>query len=278
MSDTAIVYSGATGLPAALKDAYFTLYSSPVGNYIYKYHLMALYGGLEIPNNTTDIGSQLGQSLLTYIPYITSLDFSDCQFLSGTIDVSNLISLTTLNTSATNISVDFGTGSHVETLHLGAPSSIVLKNPTQLTPSGVTVDSYGNLTSLDLRNVPNAATYSVFEKIMKMFIVGGIVIKNASLDSNGNQIEDVYRTTTTHIPILPNVSVTISRSYTGQGTDLYFYDDNFEKCGEWYWWNNQASDSFTTPSGCSYVRIASVGSEIALDYTAGGTIFKYVSS
>jgi hypothetical protein len=126
---------------------------------------MALDGGLEIPNNTTDIDSQLGQSLLTYIPYITSLDFSDCQYLNGTIDVSNLIRLTTLNTSATDIGVDFGTGSHIETLHLGSPSSIVLKNPTRLTPSGVTVDSYGNLTSLDLRNVPNAATYSVFERV-----------------------------------------------------------------------------------------------------------------
>lgn len=70
MSDTAIIYSGATGLPAALKDAYFTLYSSPVGNYVYKYHLVALTGTLEIPNTVSDIDSQTGQSLFTYLPYI----------------------------------------------------------------------------------------------------------------------------------------------------------------------------------------------------------------
>lgn len=165
MSDTAIIYSGATGLPAALKDAYFTLYSSPVGNYIYKYHLMALEGTLEIPNDTTDLDSQLGQSLLTYIPYIDTLDFSDCTYLTGVLNLSGMSNLRVLNASGTNLSADFGTGSGITSFSLGNPTSIVLKNPTSLAPTGVTVGTYGNLTSLDLRNIPDTKTYAVFDKI-----------------------------------------------------------------------------------------------------------------
>lgn len=169
MSDTAIVYSGATGLPAALKDAYFTLYSSPVGNYIYKYHLMALEGTLEIPDDTTDLGSQLGQSLLTYIPYITTLDFSDCSYLTGTLDVTSCRSLTSINTTNTNLGVDFGIGSGITNIVLGSPTSFTLKNPVGINTNNVTVNSYGNITSVDIRNIKttsnNVNTYAVFDKI-----------------------------------------------------------------------------------------------------------------
>ena len=188
MSDTAIVYSGATGLPAALKDAYFTLYSSPVGNYIYKYHLMALEGTLEIPNDTSDLGSQLGQSLLTYIPYITTLDFSDCSYLTGTLDLSSMSNLRVLYASGTSLSADFGTGSGITLFSLGNPTSIVLKNPTSLAPAGVTVGTYGNLISLDLRNIPDTKTYVVFDKIFKTYMFGGQIIQNMLLNCSTEYI------------------------------------------------------------------------------------------
>jgi len=179
MSDTAIIYSGATGLPAALKDAYFTLYSSPVGNYIYKYHLMALEGTLEIPNNTTDIGSQLGQSLLTYIPYVDTLDFSDCTYLTGVLNLSGMSNLRVLNASGTNLSADFGTGSGVTAISLGNPTSIVLKNPVGINTNNITVSSYSNITSVDIRNIKttsnNVNTYAVFDKIFKNIIMGGTI-------------------------------------------------------------------------------------------------------
>lgn len=75
-------------------------------------------------------------------------------------------SLNSINTSNTELGIDLGTGSAVSTINLGNPTSITIKNPTNLVPSGVTVGSYGNLNFLDLRNVPNTKTYSVFEKIM----------------------------------------------------------------------------------------------------------------
>jgi hypothetical protein len=78
MSDTTIVYTGATGLPAQIKDTYYNLYSSAVGANIYKYHLMALYGTFEVPNGLVDIQSEIGDSLTKYLPYVSYLDFSDC--------------------------------------------------------------------------------------------------------------------------------------------------------------------------------------------------------
>lgn len=101
------------------------------------------------------------------------------------LDLTKCKSLNSINTSNTELGIDLGTGSAVNIINLGSPTSITIKNPTNLTPNGVMVDSYGNLSFLDLRNVPNAKTYSVFEKIMDIFIVGGYIIEGEALNSDG---------------------------------------------------------------------------------------------
>jgi hypothetical protein len=181
-SDTAVLYTGDYTLPATLKSAYYTLYGSSVGANVYKHHLMSLYDSLEIPNNVPDLDSQTGQNLLTYLPYIEEVDLSDCTYLLGVLDLTKCKQLSELNTKGTDLGVDFGTGSTIRIMNLGTPTSITLKNPANLTPAGVSVNSYGNLTSLDLRNVPNAKTYSVFEKIFKTYMFGGNFVRGYQID------------------------------------------------------------------------------------------------
>ena len=170
MEDTDILYNGDSlgSLPLAIKDHYFTLYQNQIGQNIYKYHLMAICGTLEIPNGiiNENLISYTNEHLLKFLPYIQNLDFSDCANLTGTLDLSNCIHLQSLNTSGTTLSVNFGTGSPAETIHLGTPSSVVIDSPTSLAPNGVTVDHSANISSLEIINIPNNKSFTIFDKIM----------------------------------------------------------------------------------------------------------------
>ena len=72
MSDTNIIYSGDGLLSTLIKNSYFTSYDSAVGANIYKYHLMALDGTLEFPNNISNelFVSYTSEHLLNFLPYI----------------------------------------------------------------------------------------------------------------------------------------------------------------------------------------------------------------
>jgi hypothetical protein len=56
-------------------------------------------------------------------------------------------------------------GAKLTKYKVGSPTSISLVNPTVLTPVGVVVDSYGNLDSLVIKNIPNTKSYTMFDKV-----------------------------------------------------------------------------------------------------------------
>jgi hypothetical protein len=56
-------------------------------------------------------------------------------------------------------------GAKLTKYEVGSPTSISLVNPTVLTPAGVVVDSYGNLDSLVIKNIPSTKSYVMFDKI-----------------------------------------------------------------------------------------------------------------
>jgi hypothetical protein len=284
MSDTAIIYSGATGLPAALKDAYFTLYSSPVGNYVYKYHLMALEGTLEIPNNTTDLGSQLGQSLLTYIPYVDTLDLSDCTYLTGVLNLSGMSNLAHINTVGTNLGVNFGTGSNIYSMHLGRPTSITIENPTLINydniSSRVTVDSYGELESLVIKNVPLNGSYNLFDRITKVFIYGGYIIPGLIIKDDGTDGEinvDNNKYSTSYIPVTSGDTITMVKTPSGDSGNVFFYDSNKDFISRTYvWWSD--SNNVSVPNNAAYIRLyCNNGWRWNItSSTTGNLVFKYV--
>ena len=168
MGDTNIVYTGATGLPAQIRDTYYTLYNSATGPNMYKYHLMALYGTFEVPNGLVDIQSEIGDSLTNYLPYVSYLDFSDCQYLTGTLDLTKCKSLQTLDTTGTTLGVNLGTGSVIENLYLGSPTSFTIKSPTSLQVMNVQISSSNNIDSIVIEDMNNYKSYSLFGKIIKV--------------------------------------------------------------------------------------------------------------
>jgi hypothetical protein len=71
-----------------------------------------------------------------------------------------------VDASGTSINVILPTNPKVTKYELGTPTSVNIINPTVLQPSGVELDGYKDITSLDIRNIPNNKTYAMFGKIM----------------------------------------------------------------------------------------------------------------
>jgi len=85
--------------------------------------------------------------------------------LNQDIDLTMCHDIREVDASGTSINVLVPENAPLTKYEVGTPTSISLINPTVLTPAGVVVDSYGNLDSLDLVNIPNNKSFAVFEKI-----------------------------------------------------------------------------------------------------------------
>jgi hypothetical protein len=70
-----------------------------------------------------------------------------------------------VDASGTSINVLVPENSKLTKYELGTPTSISLINPTVLTIAGTIVDSYHNVDSLDLINIPNCNSFGMFDKI-----------------------------------------------------------------------------------------------------------------
>lgn len=145
--------------------------------------------------NAISSGSGTSVSVFNYLPYIhgikldgatfvsvtegvTNIDLSNvedlvtfsiqnCANLTGTIDLSSFANLEEVDASGTSVNVTIPTGSKVTKYELGVPTEVSIIDPTVLQPSGVVVDNAYNIASLDVRNIPNNKTYTMFGKIMQ---------------------------------------------------------------------------------------------------------------
>ena len=71
-----------------------------------------------------------------------------------------------VDASNTTVNVTVPSGSKLTKYELGTPTSISIVSPTVLQPSGVVIDNHSSINSIELTNVPNAKTYTMFAKIM----------------------------------------------------------------------------------------------------------------
>lgn len=186
-----------------VNDSFTTQTGASIGrNYFYKVDLMSLTGTIDfssyastLPNLVTSNGSYL----FKYIPNVTgiildgcaiantaqsiqgndktqftfanmtkleNLSIQNCTSLTGNVDLTMCPDLLQVDASGTTVNVLVPEGTKVTKYELGSPTSISLINPTSLTPSGVVVDHYTNIDSIDLVNVPNYRTFTVFNNIM----------------------------------------------------------------------------------------------------------------
>jgi hypothetical protein len=103
------------------------------------------------------------------LPYLTSLSLNGCTSITGVVDFSNCPKLTTLDIRNSAINAKFNNSNHeIATLQLGSPDSVYIKDPKVLVPSGVSIQSKDDITSLDIINVPNCKSFTMFAKIMNL--------------------------------------------------------------------------------------------------------------
>jgi hypothetical protein len=126
-----------------------------------------------------------GNSLFNSLVNLNGLNVSGCNLFTGTLDLTNCKYITTVNASGTSLGVLLGADSHVSILNLGSPTSISIVNPLYLNPTGTTVTSYSNLTSIDLKNIPNAKTYSMLEKILDNWSFGAEIYIGYFMGNDG---------------------------------------------------------------------------------------------
>ena len=185
-----IVPANGSPLASTLYDKYISLYYSgqsviPSAFSMYKTHLMSLYGTLDFSQQST-IGSVMtskGDTVLKYIPNITSLIFDGCANLykqdpqtnSDSFDFSSLLELTSISMNGCVGAVgvlDFSNNgklqsvdirnttlgiklvnSIVTTVKLGSPTKVEIRSPKYLTNGGISIQSKSNLQDITLINV-----------------------------------------------------------------------------------------------------------------------------
>ena len=113
---------------------------------------------------TEDNGKQL---VFDNMPALQKLYIQNCTGLNQDIDLSMCTDIREVDASGTSINVILPTSPKVTKYELGTPTSVSIINPTVLQPSGVVVDNAYNITSIDIRNIPNNKTYTMFGKIMQ---------------------------------------------------------------------------------------------------------------
>lgn len=120
-------------------------------------------------DGATSITSQI--SGINNLPISGLLDLrrfsiQNCTGLTQDIDLSSCSELREVDASGTNINILVPTGSKLTKYELGTPTQISIVDPTSLAPSGVNVDSVLSLNSLEIVNIPNNKSFTMFGKIM----------------------------------------------------------------------------------------------------------------
>ena len=203
MQDPEVVTNLQDHLFYALKNRWYAKYGEDIGrNKFYRSDLFTLDGTLTFSTDITSVRSAVGtHSLFEYLPAIEGLNFSGCSSLLSTytptgsstpinmfvfdnmpalttlnitncssltedIDLSDCPNITTVTATGTSINVYLPQGSGVTSYSLGTPTEIILDSPTAIAPTNVTVTSVTNLDSLELINIPNNKSFTMFGKIM----------------------------------------------------------------------------------------------------------------
>ena len=207
-----------------VNDAYTAQNGSAIGrNYIYRLDLLVLNGVIDftpylstLPNLVTANGSYL----FKYIPNVTGiildgftsltnnaqnitdddknqfnfsnmvslekLSIRNCSSLTGNIDLTYCPNIEEVYATGTSVNVLVPENAPLTKYEVGAPTTIDLTNPTVLTPAGVYVQNRNNLDYLDIVNIPNEKSFTVFDEITKY--IGGRLYFGKKLANSGTTV------------------------------------------------------------------------------------------
>lgn len=154
-----------SGQGANLKN--FVTYNND--DYLFKYLIncegINIDGCTALTSNVTLNGQSVNQMNFSTMTKLESLSCQNCTGLDAEIDLTMCPNITQVDASGTSINVLVPTQPVLTKYEVGTPTSISLVNPTVLQPSGVVVDHSASITSLDIVNIPNNKSFTMFDKI-----------------------------------------------------------------------------------------------------------------
>lgn len=203
-----VVSSTQRALYNTMNNAWIEQFGSAFGkNYFYRTDLLALTGTLTFTSTEEIALSSLVTSfgtdtVLNYLPNITGIVLDNCTNITSTHNsitvndgkqvvfdnIPNLRLLSIKNCTGLTDDVDLTSNTEIQEVYadgttvnvlvpqatkltnytLGTPTTINLTNPTQITVDNTSVDDSGSITSIDLVNIPNTKSFSMFGKIMNL--------------------------------------------------------------------------------------------------------------
>lgn len=200
-SSPLVLRNTSNALYNALSSKYETQYSASVGDF-YKSNLLSLSGTLSFTDNSvtgiTSLMTRNSDTVFNYLKYITEIDMTGCnqielidhvtgdnQFiftgmpdltsvilngctqLSGNLNTSTSLNITTLDLRGTELNVNIPENSRLTTLKLGTPTSVIINSPTVLNADGVTIENKTNLTTITLIGVSQSELcgFTLFNKL-----------------------------------------------------------------------------------------------------------------
>ena len=209
-------------------------------DYLFKYLIncegIILDGCTSLQNTAESIaGTDKNQFNFSSMTKLKKFHAQNCTGLTGTIDLTICPNILSVDASGTTVNVLVPQNASLTKYEVGSPTEIHLINLTVLQPSGVVVDSYGNLDSLDLINIPNNKSFSMFDKITSTYIYGGHIIFGKHIDTDTKKIVDsTYDQTNTSDYISVEQGISISSTYIGGYTGLIVeYDENKNVIDYW---------------------------------------------
>lgn len=114
------------------------------------------------------IGSNKNQMLFNNMTKLKTLSIQNCTGLTEDIDLSMCQDIEQVDGSGTTVNVILPSMPKITKYELGAPTSISIVNPTQITTARIVVDSSNNIDSLELVNIPDNKSFTAFAKIMNV--------------------------------------------------------------------------------------------------------------
>lgn len=203
MNDSVPIVSALqTNIYAAISDAWNTQFGEALSaSRLYRTDLLAMTGTITFGAQTDNLVTAGGNaSLLDYLPNVTGLVFDgnttitstnnsvqnndhnqfvfdkmpnlqilsiqNCTGLTEDIDLTCCPNITQVDASGTTINISIPQNAPLTKYELGTPTTINIANPTVLTPAQVVVDHSASIDSLEIVNIPDNKSFTMFDKIM----------------------------------------------------------------------------------------------------------------
>lgn len=136
---------------------------------------LVMDGCTQLTDTFTNGGITIDQMDFSTMPKLQILSIQNCTGLVNDIDLTDNEDIRQVDASGTTVNVILPANPKVTKFELGTPTEVAIDSPTVLAVSGVKVDNCAELTSLELKDIPNNKAFAMFDKIMKMSIVGGTI-------------------------------------------------------------------------------------------------------